>query len=119
MVHTLHFVVFILLPIFLVFLLKEISNRLRTFYWHSDRFNDGRKTVDIFLIYLKSWISISSLCRFIFYNNVNGIILVHDLTNFKSLQNLSKWLNDVLSYQSTGGLSSVKIGAASNFGYDN
>ncbi|VDI81723.1 Rab-like protein 3 [Mytilus galloprovincialis] len=35
--------------------------------------------------------------RSIFYNNVNGIILVHDLTNRKSHQNLRKWLGEVLN----------------------
>ena len=55
----------------------------------------------------------SLLCfRFIFYNNVNGIILVHDLTNSKSLQNLSKWLNDVLNSENSGGLASVKVGSS-------
>ncbi|ESO89185.1 hypothetical protein LOTGIDRAFT_229083 [Lottia gigantea] len=34
--------------------------------------------------------------RSIFYNMVNGIILVHDLTNRKSHQNLLKWLGEVL-----------------------
>ncbi|XP_041353516.1 rab-like protein 3 [Gigantopelta aegis] len=34
--------------------------------------------------------------RSIFYNSVNGIILVHDLTNRKSQQNLRKWLAEVL-----------------------
>ncbi|XP_076825137.1 rab-like protein 3 [Clavelina lepadiformis] len=59
--------------------------------------------------------------RYIFYNNVNGIILAHDLTNLKSLQNLSKWLNDALSQDTTGGLSSIKVGssASRNSGDDN
>ncbi|XP_078484547.1 rab-like protein 3 [Ciona intestinalis] len=47
--------------------------------------------------------------RFIFYNNINGIILVHDLTNSKSLHNIPIWLNNVLKYDSTGGLTSVKV----------
>lgn len=34
--------------------------------------------------------------RYIFYNPVHGIILVHDLTNRKSHQNLRKWLAEVL-----------------------
>ncbi|KAK6187809.1 hypothetical protein SNE40_005750 [Patella caerulea] len=34
--------------------------------------------------------------RSIFYNLVNGIILVHDLSNRKSHQNLRKWLAEVL-----------------------
>ncbi|KAK6631884.1 hypothetical protein RUM44_006914 [Polyplax serrata] len=35
--------------------------------------------------------------RSIFYNPVHGIILVHDLTNRKSEQNLQKWLMEVLN----------------------
>ncbi|KAL0100044.1 hypothetical protein PUN28_019487 [Cardiocondyla obscurior] len=35
--------------------------------------------------------------RSVFYNSTNGIILVHDLTNRKSQQNLQKWLEEVLS----------------------
>lgn len=35
--------------------------------------------------------------RHMFYNSVNGIILVHDLTNRKSHENLSKWLLEVLN----------------------
>lgn len=35
--------------------------------------------------------------RAIFYNQVHGILLVHDLTNRKSKQNLRKWLVEVLS----------------------
>ena len=31
----------------------------------------------------------------IFYSDVDGIILVHDLTNRKSQENLKYWLNDV------------------------
>ncbi|WAR09245.1 RABL3-like protein [Mya arenaria] len=34
--------------------------------------------------------------RSIFYNPVHGIILVHDLTNRKSQQNLRSWLAEVL-----------------------
>lgn len=40
--------------------------------------------------------------RAIFYNSFHGIILVHDLTNRKSKQNLRKWLAEVLSKDSTG-----------------
>ncbi|KAL8599223.1 hypothetical protein ACOMHN_007939 [Nucella lapillus] len=36
-------------------------------------------------------------CRALFYNQVHGIILVHDLTNRKSHQNLGKWLAEVLN----------------------
>lgn len=35
--------------------------------------------------------------RYIFYNTVHGIILVHDLTNKKSHQNLRKWLCEALN----------------------
>ncbi|XP_015178786.1 PREDICTED: rab-like protein 3 [Polistes dominula] len=35
--------------------------------------------------------------RSVFYNPTNGIILVHDLTNRKSQQNLQKWLQEALS----------------------
>ncbi|XP_065571998.1 rab-like protein 3 [Artemia franciscana] len=38
--------------------------------------------------------------RAVFYNNINGIILVHDLTNRKSEQNLKKWLAEILSFTS-------------------
>ncbi|XP_071503906.1 rab-like protein 3 isoform X1 [Diadema setosum] len=34
--------------------------------------------------------------RHIFYSAVNGIILVHDLTNRKSHANLGKWLSEIL-----------------------
>jgi GTPase SAR1 family protein len=34
-------------------------------------------------------------CRHVFYNNFHGIILVHDLSNRKSQQNLEKWLAEV------------------------
>ncbi|XP_046341416.1 rab-like protein 3 isoform X3 [Haliotis rufescens] len=39
--------------------------------------------------------------RSIFYNSVNGIILVHDLTNRKSHQNIRKWLAEVLNRDSS------------------
>lgn len=35
--------------------------------------------------------------RSVFYNPTHGIILVHDLTNRKSEQNLQKWLAEVLN----------------------
>merc|ERR1711973_761598 len=35
--------------------------------------------------------------RAIFYSSVNGLILVHDLTNRKSTSNLRKWLAEVLN----------------------
>ncbi|GFS51579.1 rab-like protein 3 [Trichonephila clavipes] len=40
--------------------------------------------------------------RSIFYNSFHGVILVHDLTNRKSKQNLRKWLAEVLSKDSPG-----------------
>ncbi|XP_033211953.1 rab-like protein 3 [Belonocnema kinseyi] len=39
--------------------------------------------------------------RPVFYNNTNGIILVHDMSNRKSQQNLRKWLQEVLSKDGT------------------
>eukprot|EP00164_Ancoracysta_twista_P001138 GFYU01001491.1.p1 GENE.GFYU01001491.1~~GFYU01001491.1.p1 ORF type:complete len:284 (+),score=38.68 GFYU01001491.1:187-1038(+) len=36
------------------------------------------------------------ITRDIFYNNVHGIILVHDLTNSKSYANLHKWIREVM-----------------------
>lgn len=41
------------------------------------------------------------MSRPIFYNSVNGLILVHDLTNKKSFSNLSKWLSEVLNSSSS------------------
>uniref|UniRef100_UPI00358FE604 rab-like protein 3 isoform X2 n=1 Tax=Myxine glutinosa TaxID=7769 RepID=UPI00358FE604 len=38
--------------------------------------------------------------RSLFYNGVNGIILVHDLTNKKSCQNLRGWIAEVLNRES-------------------
>lgn len=35
--------------------------------------------------------------RSIFYNNVNGVILVHDLSNKKSINNLRKWFRELLN----------------------
>ncbi|XP_015903383.2 rab-like protein 3 [Parasteatoda tepidariorum] len=40
--------------------------------------------------------------RAVFYNSFNGIVLVHDLTNRKSKQNLRKWLAEVLSKDGSG-----------------
>ena len=34
--------------------------------------------------------------RHVFYSNFHGIILVHDLANRKSQQNLEKWLREVI-----------------------
>lgn len=39
--------------------------------------------------------------RSIFYNSVHGIMLVHDLSNRKSHQNLRKWLGEVINRGST------------------
>ncbi|XP_014219189.1 rab-like protein 3 [Copidosoma floridanum] len=39
--------------------------------------------------------------RRVFYNPTNGIILVHDLTNRKSQQNLQKWLEEILNKDSS------------------
>ncbi|KAG7467297.1 hypothetical protein MATL_G00151910 [Megalops atlanticus] len=39
--------------------------------------------------------------RAVFYNSVNGIILVHDLTNKKSSQNLHRWSLEVLNKDSS------------------
>jgi Rab-like protein 3 len=41
--------------------------------------------------------------RRVFYNGVNGIILVHDLTNRKSEANLHKWIMEILNRDSSGG----------------
>lgn len=35
--------------------------------------------------------------RSVFYDNVHGVILVHDLTNKKSEANLGKWLTEITS----------------------
>ncbi|XP_050542689.1 rab-like protein 3 [Daktulosphaira vitifoliae] len=35
--------------------------------------------------------------RHIFYNSIQGIILVYDLTNLKSSENLHKWMKDILN----------------------
>ncbi|XP_011300519.1 rab-like protein 3 isoform X1 [Fopius arisanus] len=43
--------------------------------------------------------------RHVFYNPTNGIILVHDLSNRKSQQNLQKWLEEVLSRDGNSGRS--------------
>jgi len=40
--------------------------------------------------------------RSIYYNSVQGVILVHDLTNKKSQHNLTKWLAEVLNYEAGG-----------------
>ncbi|XP_008549033.1 rab-like protein 3 isoform X2 [Microplitis demolitor] len=40
--------------------------------------------------------------RHVFYNPTHGIILVHDLSNRKSQQNLQKWLQEVLSKEGNG-----------------
>lgn len=35
--------------------------------------------------------------RGVFYNSINGIILVHDLTNRKSHENLQRWLYEIIN----------------------
>lgn len=46
------------------------------------------------------------LTRNVFYQQVNGIILVHDLTNRKSQENLKSWLVEILNKDGKGGGSS-------------
>jgi len=41
--------------------------------------------------------------RHVFYSNFHGIILVHDLANRKSQQNLEKWLHEVLERECGNG----------------
>jgi GTPase SAR1 family protein len=36
--------------------------------------------------------------RNVFYNNANGVILMHDLTNRKTMESLKHWLDDILAY---------------------
>ena len=38
--------------------------------------------------------------RHVFYTNTQGIILVHDLSNKKSQQNLDKWLREFMDRES-------------------
>jgi len=47
-----------------------------------------------------------SQTRKVFYNNVNGLILVHDMNNIKSLNNLRSWLKEV-RFNSSATLTSV------------
>lgn len=42
------------------------------------------------------------LARSVFYQQVNGIILVHDLTNRKSLENLKNWLVEIMNKDEKG-----------------
>ena len=70
------------------------------------------KTFDVCFINFTYLIAL--LYRSIFFNNVNGIILVHDLTNNKSLQNLNKWLHEVLNHESVVGLNSIKVAPSCN-----
>lgn len=53
------------------------------------------------------------MSRPIFYNSVNGLILVHDLTNKKSFSNLRRWLSEVLNYRGSNN------GAANNKSNEN
>ena len=39
--------------------------------------------------------------RHVFYNNYQGIILVHDLSNRKSEQNLERWLREIVQYSNS------------------
>ena len=36
--------------------------------------------------------------RHVFYNNYQGLILAHDLTNRKSQQNLERWLREIVQH---------------------
>jgi Rab-like protein 3 len=47
--------------------------------------------------------------RSVFYQQINGIILVHDLTNRKSQENLKYWLLEILNKE---GKDTMKGGAA-------
>lgn len=38
-----------------------------------------------------------AITRPVFYENIHGIILVHDLTNKKSESNLNKWFAEIIS----------------------
>lgn len=38
--------------------------------------------------------------RSVFYQLINGIILVHDVTNRKSLDNLKNWLYEIINKES-------------------
>lgn len=40
-------------------------------------------------------------CYHLYFKNIHGIILVHDLSNPKSLTSLNKWLWTVLRYSSS------------------
>lgn len=44
-----------------------------------------------------------------FYNNLDGIILVHDLTNRKSEENLKYWLTDVLEENESMSISTSDV----------
>eukprot|EP01134_Creolimax_fragrantissima_P007084 CFRG7084T1 len=52
-------------------------------------------------------------CRSVFYENIHGIILVHDITNRKSYNNLNKWINEIVSALSSEGSSYDKGGEPS------
>jgi len=59
----------------------------------------GEKTYFVELWDVGGWAS-HAQGRSVFYNQVNGILLVHDLTNRKSELNLRKWLIEVLNKDS-------------------
>lgn len=58
------------------------------------------------------------MSRSIFYHSVNGLILVHDLTNKKSFTNLRRWLSEVLNSSNSSSGSSTKSCDKSWFGSD-
>ena len=50
--------------------------------------------------YVEFWDVSGSAChqrsRALFYANVDGVLLVHDLSNRKSEQNLQRWLTEIV-----------------------
>lgn len=56
--------------------------------------------------------------RSIFYNSINGLILVHDLTNRKSFVNLRRWLAEVLNAGKDNGGSGAKLFEKNKKWYD-
>lgn len=47
--------------------------------------------------------------RHVFYKDYQGLILVHDLTNRKSQQNLEKWLREIVQFCNFSLTSNVKL----------
>ncbi|RWR98631.1 rab-like protein 3, partial [Dinothrombium tinctorium] len=74
-------------------------------------FNEGTPHQRSFLIEL--WdiggYKTHAAARSVFYHSFHGIILVHDLTNRKSLQNLRKWMCEVYSARDNGRDGSGKL----------